>query len=298
MSGIIQFEVPGRALEAFEALTGLRITVYDLVGSISVFLPSDRAEHTNPFCEAVKAAGYVSTCIEVDWTNLVARLSGEPLDLIKLCPAGLVECVVPVLLEQRLAWVLLAGVRRPGEDLIIAEAMGETLARKSIRWPATGPRPISEAQAQVCLEALRQLAARLGTWWEQWGRDLSRRKDMHVGEGTDPATRRFVIRSFVLQRYQERTRLADLAERLGLSESRAAHVVKETCGVTFHDLLKQTRLEAASALLRMSDLTLADIAGRTGLSDATHLIRQFRRWRGMTPGRYRLQHRRALEERS
>lgn len=295
MSAMIPFEVPVRAIEAFESLTGLRITLYDLVGSISVFLPPDRSEHTNPFCEAVKAAGYVPVCVEVDWTNLVARLSEEPVDLIKLCPAGLVESVVPVLLEKRLAWVLFAGVRRPGKDLI-AEAIGETLARKSIRWPASGPRPIGEAQAQVCLEALRQLAARLMAWWEHWGRDLSRRKDVHMGEGTDPATRRFVIRSFVLRRYQERITLADLAERLGLSESRAAHVVKETCGVRFHDLLKQTRLEVASALLRRSNLTLQAIAGRTGFSDATHLIRRFRGWRGITPGRYRLQHRRALRE--
>jgi AraC-like DNA-binding protein len=294
MSPVLPFEVPTTAIEAFESWSGLRVTVHDLGDSIAPFLRLENVLHTNPFCEAVKASGHDPVCTYTDQDELHPAIAEEPDGRIKLCPAGLIECVIPVFLEERLAWVLFAGVRTPGEDLAV-EVPNNMIPRREIHWPSGGRLPprIGAAEAQVCLESLRQLAARLRLWWEESGRELRRQSRAGIGEGADPATRRFVIRNFVLQRYGEPTRLADLAERLGLSESRAAHVVKEVCGATFHQLLTAARLQTAAALLRLSDTTLSEVAARSGFGDLSHFSRRFRAWTGLPPGRYRAQHRRA-----
>ena len=40
-------------------------------------------------------------------------------------------------------------------------------------------------------------------------------------------------------------------------------------------------------MLFRSDLSLAEISDRTGYTDCSHLVKDFRRMTGMTPGQYR-----------
>ncbi len=58
-------------------------------------------------------------------------------------------------------------------------------------------------------------------------------------------------------------------------------------GTTFPALLDEVRREAALALLRRQDVTLAEIAFLLGFSEPRAFHRAFRRWTGRTPGQVR-----------
>jgi AraC-like DNA-binding protein len=58
-------------------------------------------------------------------------------------------------------------------------------------------------------------------------------------------------------------------------------------GVTYSSLAERELREKAMVLLRSPDLSLEQVAERTGYSDVANFTRAFRRWTGQTPAQYR-----------
>jgi AraC-like DNA-binding protein len=58
-------------------------------------------------------------------------------------------------------------------------------------------------------------------------------------------------------------------------------------GVTYSSLAEGELREKAMLLLRSVDLSLEQVAERTGYSDVANFTRAFRRWTGQTPAQYR-----------
>jgi AraC-like DNA-binding protein len=89
---------------------------------------------------------------------------------------------------------------------------------------------------------------------------------------------------------------AHLAEPLHNEDlARFAHTNKnslirrfgETCGLPPQTYLQRKRVEHACLLLQMTELTLEEIAERTGFCDRHHFSRVFRKWREIGPAAYR-----------
>lgn len=77
-------------------------------------------------------------------------------------------------------------------------------------------------------------------------------------------------------------RLREVAARLGLSESRLGHLVREHLGISFRRFVLWSRLKTATAeLARGANVTEA--AHAAGFADAAHLTRAFRRMLGVAP---------------
>jgi AraC-like DNA-binding protein len=53
------------------------------------------------------------------------------------------------------------------------------------------------------------------------------------------------------------------------------------------DSLAKIRLEHARSLLRHTDSPLAYVAAESGFTDVNTFIRSFKKWYGITPGRFR-----------
>ena len=81
--------------------------------------------------------------------------------------------------------------------------------------------------------------------------------------------------------------LEELARLAELSLSHFAREFKVTTGKAPHEYVLLRRLDLARRLLRQTSDSLSDIALRCGFSDASHLVRAFRRRFGVTPGRWR-----------
>lgn len=79
----------------------------------------------------------------------------------------------------------------------------------------------------------------------------------------------------------------EVAARLHMSKRTLQRRLDEV-GVSFQELVDRVRAEKARALLRDEHLSLAEVAFRLGFSEVSSFSRSFRRWTGVSPGRYRL----------
>lgn len=79
--------------------------------------------------------------------------------------------------------------------------------------------------------------------------------------------------------------LEDLAAQAGLSRFHLLRVFKAAAGQTPHAYHLCRRVDAARGLLR-GGLPIAEAAQRTGFHDQSHFTRTFKRYVGLTPGRY------------
>lgn len=92
---------------------------------------------------------------------------------------------------------------------------------------------------------------------------------------------------FIAANYTESISLEEIASAAGLSTFRIAHLLKEATGKTAVQKIHYLRIQEARRLLESSDLSCTDIAYETGFGDQSYFIKQFRKWMGITPAKYR-----------
>jgi len=280
------YQVPNQAVLAFEKMTGLQITLHDLGGRFHGFLPHQRFTHQAPLCLAVKASKQDS-CTLFDAQQTHKALRELPQGRVQVCHAGLVEFVAPLYRAERLEGVLFAGQRMPGR---LPDATRDpNPPTRPAPWRKDTPLPprVDDAEAAAILEMLRQLAARLTLWRDALERNAGVPPVKTGVRGLDQASRGAVIRRFVHGRHWLPLKLADLAGHLNISESRAGHAVREACGQPFIQLLTEARLQTAASLLQYTNLSVLEVAARSGFGDLSNFHAAFRKKFGTTPYKYR-----------
>lgn len=95
----------------------------------------------------------------------------------------------------------------------------------------------------------------------------------------------------LLDRFDERIALDDLAERAGMSMAQFDRRMRRVFQLSASQFLTRRRIDHAARLLADDDTAIAEIALRCGYGDQSALSRQFRRSTGLTPGQYRALHR-------
>lgn len=78
-----------------------------------------------------------------------------------------------------------------------------------------------------------------------------------------------------------------VAEAVGLSDCHLSRIFKKEVGMSMVDYVQKERIEAAKHMLVNSDETLAAISQYLYFSTQSYFIRIFRKYTGMTPGKYR-----------
>lgn len=79
----------------------------------------------------------------------------------------------------------------------------------------------------------------------------------------------------------------DIAAELGISSSHCNRVFKQVFGQSPRAVLSRMVLHEAKVLLGNPKLSVQNIAVMLGYKDIAHFSRQFKRWSGMSPSRYR-----------
>jgi len=92
---------------------------------------------------------------------------------------------------------------------------------------------------------------------------------------------------FIAANYTESIGLDEIAQAANLSTFRIAHLLKEATGKTALQHIHSLRIQEARRLLEQSDMSCTDIAYETGFGDQSYFIKQFRKWMGITPAKYR-----------
>lgn len=84
-----------------------------------------------------------------------------------------------------------------------------------------------------------------------------------------------------------RLSVEELASRVNLSKSYFQHIYKELFGCSVMTDMINGRLEYAKYLLINTQLSVAEIAKLCGYENETHFMRQFKKFVGMRPSRYK-----------
>ena len=93
---------------------------------------------------------------------------------------------------------------------------------------------------------------------------------------------------FIETHYPQPISLASLARLTGMSPKYFCRFFKAIVHRSPIDYVNYYRIECASHFLTSSDLSVAEIAQHCGYNDSSFFIKQFRRYKGTTPKRYRL----------
>jgi PAS domain S-box-containing protein len=94
----------------------------------------------------------------------------------------------------------------------------------------------------------------------------------------------------MLNEYSRPLDTASLAQRVGLSISQFNRQFRRRFQTTPRAYLTKVRVDVACHLLATTDLSMAQIALRTGFYDQSHFTNQFVKHRGMPPSRYRVRY--------
>lgn len=236
---------------------------------------TNRTLHRSPCCRwrRLNADGFDRRCVAHCKTAIHQVAQYDPSPFISSCWKGLTEVVVPLYSASRLQATCYAGPFRmknqPPPDFPGIQSEYLEL------WNA-----IPERSPDECGALIRRIQL-LG---------LAMIKLLDVPE-PDAAIhenqRKSLILRFVRDNAEKNMQLKDLAKYLRLSTSRSSHLVRELFGQPFARVLRDERIRRATALLRNRELTISEIAEKSGFCNEYYFNRVFRQKTGITPGSFR-----------
>lgn len=94
----------------------------------------------------------------------------------------------------------------------------------------------------------------------------------------------------------ESIRVEELADMCNMSYSYFAKNFKQYYGRSCKEYIEFIRVCKVEDMLLFTDFDLSYISQETGFSDSSHLIKTFKKWKGVTPKQYKLQRAKGEEE--
>ncbi|MBE6358054.1 MAG: helix-turn-helix domain-containing protein [Lentisphaerae bacterium] len=270
-------EVQG-LLDDFASLLDVRVTFYSLAGE-----PLRRGKEMRncAYCSLVheELSGF-SRCVSMDCDK--QREAVQRSEIINYrCHAGLHECIAPVKVRGRTAgFVMIGQFRIDGDEepdwSTIPEKCREKLKKAYFELPC-----FTGEKLQAVLGVLKTLI------------DYIAVRELAVLQGD---RLRNEIDLYIEKHAAEDIRLPDMARKLGRSVSTISQFLRNNYQTSFKGLLLDARLKIAEKMWRDDPgATVAEVAFASGFCDQFYFSRVFSRRRGMPPGKFRSQMRRAGE---
>lgn len=98
------------------------------------------------------------------------------------------------------------------------------------------------------------------------------------------------ITSYIDTHVGEPIKVEELADMCNMSYSYFAKNFKQYYGRSCKEYIEFIRICKAEDMLLFTDFDLSYISQETGFSDSSHLIKIFRKWKGITPKQFKMQH--------
>ena len=95
------------------------------------------------------------------------------------------------------------------------------------------------------------------------------------------------ILQYIDKHYTEKIQIAELSKIIHVCDDRMIRLFKEVTGETPVEYILNLRVEHALKLLMEDNLSIAEIAEKTGFGSATYMTRVFKQKLGITPGTYK-----------
>lgn len=95
------------------------------------------------------------------------------------------------------------------------------------------------------------------------------------------------IIEFINQNFYKDISIQSLSRDYALNSNYLCQLFRRELGMTFTDYLTGLRINYSKELLKKTDLTLGEIAGKSGYTDYFYFIRVFKKITGCSPGQFR-----------
>lgn len=92
---------------------------------------------------------------------------------------------------------------------------------------------------------------------------------------------------YIEEHYVERLTLAEVAERIYVSQWYLSKLLNKDTGQGFSEILNKTRIRHAKKLLGESSIRISEVAERVGFLDITYFSRVFKKYEGISANAYR-----------
>ena len=96
--------------------------------------------------------------------------------------------------------------------------------------------------------------------------------------------------TYIDNHYREPLTLEDVANHVGKSRNYTSTLFNEAMGMNMMEYLNSVRMKHACTLMAYSDLSIEDIAGECGFSNAKYFGKVFKSVVGVSPAKYRTSH--------
>lgn len=112
-----------------------------------------------------------------------------------------------------------------------------------------------------------------------------------IGEGADRSTpvkkKINEMCRYIYAHYAEELTVGALASMCHLSESRFSHVFKDLVGMSPAQYILSAKIEMAKEMLRLTDLSVLQVAERVGIPNQNYFSRIFKKYTGVSPSEFR-----------
>lgn len=95
--------------------------------------------------------------------------------------------------------------------------------------------------------------------------------------------------NYMKRNFAGKLTLEATARYVGFSPAYFSKVFKDEMGTNFNNYLGHLRVERSKTLLLSGELSVGDVCSAVGFEDQSYFIKVFRRYTGVTPGKYRKQ---------
>ena len=112
----------------------------------------------------------------------------------------------------------------------------------------------------------------------------------HMHKGYDYDTVREVIRIIAENYSNPHLDLTRVAKAVPISPTQLSRVLNQQVGVSFRQLLRNTRIEEAKRMLASREYSVKEVAARVGFTDSHYFSRSFKELTGLNASQYRTRH--------
>lgn len=94
---------------------------------------------------------------------------------------------------------------------------------------------------------------------------------------------------YMKRHFSDKLTLEETAQYVGFSPTYFSKIFKDEMGVTFNSYLGGLRVERSKTLLLSGEYSVGEICSEVGFEDQSYFIKVFRKYTGVTPGKFRKQ---------
>lgn len=268
----------------FHVLTGLPFDLVDLQAR-----PSRRLKNTGDFtpfqCLILQSPAGRAICSKHNG-EVISHLREKPYPILCPGPIGLMEVVVPLVMDGQLIGALTSGqflLKKPSRQAFLAlwrkiQNFGVHFALAEMSYLSVPVLTPEKAEAVVDLLAL------IADQFLKIEIQLSSLKNHHDSEPIQRA------QQFIKHHFADNITLRDAAAVACLSPSRLSHLFREKLNTSFVAYRNALRIEQSKFLLANTELQVVEIAMKVGFFNLSHFNELFKKEIGTSPRKYRRQH--------